>query len=75
MYTQIRSSGWKSFASTEALPLIAAFVLAELFYKFHSFVLECGAFLLTWYFLSASYHFFLRWLPFLHRSKETSRQA
>jgi hypothetical protein len=24
-------------------------VLAELFYKFHSFTLECGAFLLTWY--------------------------
>lgn len=28
------------------LPL--AFLLAELFYKFHSFTLECAAFLLTW---------------------------
>ena len=28
--------------------LVLAFLLAELFYKFHSFALECGAFLLTW---------------------------
>jgi hypothetical protein len=28
------------------LPL--AFLIAELFYKFHSFTLECAAFLLTW---------------------------
>ncbi len=28
--------------------LILAFTLAEFFYKFHSFALECGAFLLTW---------------------------
>ena len=29
--------------------LLLAFVIAELFYKFHSFMLECGAFLLTWW--------------------------
>ena len=28
--------------------LLLAFLIAELFYKFHSFALECGAFLLTW---------------------------
>ncbi|MBL8696929.1 MAG: hypothetical protein JNK67_01065 [Alphaproteobacteria bacterium] len=28
--------------------LIAAFLVAELFYKFHSFMLETGAFLVTW---------------------------
>ena len=28
--------------------LMLAFLLAELFYKFHSFALECGAFLVTW---------------------------
>lgn len=28
--------------------LCLAFLIAELFYKFHSFTLECGAFLLTW---------------------------
>lgn len=32
------------------LPLfLTALVIAELFYKFHSFTLECGAFLATWY--------------------------
>lgn len=29
--------------------LLLAFVIAELLYKFHSFALECGAFLLTWW--------------------------
>ncbi len=28
--------------------LLLAFLIAELFYKFHSFALECGAFLATW---------------------------
>jgi hypothetical protein len=28
--------------------LVLAFLVAELFYKFHSFALECAAFLLTW---------------------------
>jgi hypothetical protein len=38
-------------------PLLIAFVIAELFYKFHSFLLECGAFLLTWYAIDAVAHF------------------
>jgi hypothetical protein len=29
-------------------PLIVSFAVAEFFYKFHSFTLECGAFLITW---------------------------
>jgi hypothetical protein len=36
------------------LPVFAvAFIIAELFYKFHSFILETGAFLITWYALDA----------------------
>ena len=36
------------------VPVFAtAFVTAELFYKFHSFTLECGAFLASWYVLDA----------------------
>ena len=31
---------------------LVAFLIAELFYKFHSFSLECLAFLATWYVLS-----------------------
>ena len=30
------------------LGFIPALVIAEMFYKFHSFVLECMAFLVTW---------------------------
>jgi hypothetical protein len=32
------------------VPALAASVaIAEVFFKFHSFTLECGAFLLTWF--------------------------
>jgi hypothetical protein len=31
--------------------LAASMIIAELFYKFHSFTLECLAFLATWYVL------------------------
>jgi hypothetical protein len=31
-----------------------SFVIAELFYKFHSFTLECLAFLATWFVLDAA---------------------
>lgn len=41
----------------QQLPIFASSVaIAELFYKFHSFALECGAFLLTWYLLDAAVH-------------------
>lgn len=34
----------------EQLPVLAvSLVLAEMFYKFHSFTLECLAFLATWF--------------------------
>ena len=32
---------------------VPSFLIAELFYKFHSFALECAAFLATWYVLDA----------------------
>lgn len=34
------------------ISLAIAFGIAETFYKFHSFTLECAAFLVTWYGLS-----------------------
>ena len=40
---------------TRQMPTIAAsFVVAELLYKFHSFTLECAAFLATWFVLDAA---------------------
>ena len=35
---------------------LVAFLMAELFYKFHSFALECAAFLVTWYVLDGALH-------------------
>jgi hypothetical protein len=35
---------------------LVAFVIAELFYKFHSFTLECAAFLGTWFVLDGALH-------------------
>jgi hypothetical protein len=51
MYTLVRTLPTRRLVM-EQLPAIAtAFVVAELFYKFQSFVLECGAFLATWFVL------------------------
>lgn len=35
---------------------LVAFLIAELFYKFHSFTLECAAFLGTWFVLDGVVH-------------------
>lgn len=49
MYTLTRVIPVKRLL-TEQLPALgAALIIAELFYKFHSFALECVAFLATWY--------------------------
>jgi antibiotic biosynthesis monooxygenase (ABM) superfamily enzyme len=42
------------------LPL--AFIIAELFFKFHSFTLECAAFLLTWLVIDVVVATAARWL-------------
>jgi hypothetical protein len=53
MYTLLRSVPWRTLISTQAPALLASFVIAELFYKFHSFTLECLAFLATWFAIDA----------------------
>ena len=52
MYSLIQTLGLQAAMKRELVPFIAAFVIAELFYKFHSFSLECIAFLATWAVLS-----------------------
>jgi hypothetical protein len=49
MYTLFRSVPLRSLLATQAPALLLSFVIAELFYKFHSFTLECLAFLATWF--------------------------
>jgi hypothetical protein len=52
MFTFIKTFGLKLFLRKEIFPLGMSWLIAELFYKFGSFSLECGAFILTWFGLS-----------------------
>jgi hypothetical protein len=54
MYSLIRSMTLRQGLTQELPALAASLLLAELFYKFHSFTLECGAFLATWFVLDAA---------------------
>lgn len=49
MYTLIRLMPLKRLLLEQAPALAVSFAIAEAFYKFHSFTLECLAFLATWY--------------------------
>ena len=53
MYTLTRLLPWRQLLLKQGPVFIIAFVLAEMFYKFHSYTLECIAFLVTWYVLDA----------------------
>jgi len=49
MYTLLHKFGSKAFLARESPALLVSWIIAELFYKFGSFTLETGAFLVTWY--------------------------
>ena len=53
MYTLLRSVPTSNLLAMQAPALLASFIIAELFYKFHSFTLECLAFLVTWFVIDA----------------------
>jgi len=48
MFTLIRMLPLRLLLAEQLPALLGAWLIAELFYRFHSFSLECGAFLLTW---------------------------
>ena len=48
MYTLLKSISWKRVGTEQIPALGGAWLIAETFYKFHSFTLECAAFLATW---------------------------
>jgi len=52
MYNMVRSLGLKAVLRRELPGAAAALLIAEVFYKFHSFALETLAFLATWWVLS-----------------------
>jgi hypothetical protein len=60
MYTLLQSITVRQLLLEQAPILAASLVIAELFYKFHSFTLECIAFLATWYVLDALVKFVRR---------------
>lgn len=49
MYTLLRSISFHTFLAKQLPALALSVFTAERFYKFHSFTLECIAFLGTWY--------------------------
>ena len=56
MYTMIQSLQTRRLLAEQAVVMGVSLIIAELFYKFHSFTLECVAFLATWYVLDRSAH-------------------
>ncbi len=53
MFTLLRSLPAKRILAEQVPAMGAAWIVAELFYKFHSFTLECAAFLATWFVFDA----------------------
>lgn len=53
MYTLISRLPLRELLLRQAPTMIGALVIAEMFYKWHSFLLETGGFLLTWFVLDA----------------------
>lgn len=54
MYTLIKRISYSELVLEQLPVLTASLLIAELLYKFHSFIVECVAFLATWYVLDAS---------------------
>ncbi len=57
MYTLIKNMNVRRALVVEVPGLVISIIVAELFYKFHSFTLECVAFLATWLVASAVFEF------------------
>ncbi len=53
MFELVRRLSARQLAYHQLPVLLLAVGIAETFYKFHSFLLETGAFLLTWFALDA----------------------
>lgn len=66
MYQLIRCRTLRALSTDTAPPLFVALLLAELFYKWHSFTLECVGFLATWFLLD------WLWTSLLSRARSES---
>jgi hypothetical protein len=52
MYTLLKNISSRQVYARELPAFGVSLLLAEMFYKFGSFILECGAFLATWWLVS-----------------------
>ena len=59
MYMLIKNLGIREWLVRQSPVLVGALVIAEIFYKFGSFLLEAVAFMLTWFFFDAITEFVL----------------
>ena len=55
MFELLRSSSLRQLLTRQAPALVISLVVAEMFYKFGSFTLECLGFLATWLVLDATF--------------------
>lgn len=62
MYTLFRSIPCSRMVKEQLPTLLISMLCAEAFYKFHSFTLECLAFLATWFVADAVFSTFGSWL-------------
>ena len=53
MFTLIREASIRDLLLKQAPAIVTSLVVADLFYKFHSFLLETSAFLATWFVVDA----------------------
>jgi hypothetical protein len=60
MYTLYRSLTVRSLLLQQLPALLLSLVIAEVFYKFHSFTLETAAFLVTWFVVDATFSRLIR---------------
>lgn len=60
MYTFIKTIPARQLLLEQMPAFVISLVVAESFYKFHSFTLECIAFLMTWYVLDMAMGFALK---------------
>jgi hypothetical protein len=60
MYALISRLPPRQLLLRHAPTLLGALAIAEMFYKWHSFLLEAGGFLVTWYVLDALVSFLER---------------
>jgi hypothetical protein len=60
MFTLIKSASTRDLLFRLTPSLVVSLTLAELFFKFGSFSLECIAFLVTWGAVDAAIHFVSR---------------